>query len=261
VARIVLDRLTVNFPVYDLKGRSLRKDLLRIGTGGRIISTTGNANVFVNALENLSVTIEHGQRVGLVGHNGAGKTTLLKVIAGIYEPVTGRVACEGKVAPLFDITGAMNVDATGWQNIRLCGMMLGLSAREIKEKTEAIVEFCDLGDYLSMPVRAYSTGMQVRLAFSIATSTPADILLMDEMVGAGDASFFARAEARLKDFVGQASILVIASHSDDILRRWCTHGILLHHGQVRHVGLIEDVLERYAALSGTTYQPPGGVAS
>jgi ABC-2 type transport system ATP-binding protein len=260
MARIVLDRLTVNFPVYDLKGRSLRKDLLRIGTGGRIVSTTGNANVFVNALENVSLTIEHGQRVGLVGHNGAGKTTLLKVMSGIYEPVTGRLERDGKVAPLFDITGAMNLEATGWQNIRLCGMMLGLSAREIRQKTEEIVEFCDLGDYLSMPVRAYSAGMQVRLAFSIATSTPADILLMDELIGAGDASFFARAEARLKDFIGQASILVIASHSDEILRRWCTHGVLMHHGQVQHVGEIEDVLARYAELSGTQYHRPDGAA-
>jgi ABC-2 type transport system ATP-binding protein/lipopolysaccharide transport system ATP-binding protein len=249
MTRIVLDHLSVSFPVYDIKGRSLRKDILRIGTGGRIVSNTDNDRVYVNALDDISLTIEHGQRVGLVGHNGAGKTTLLKVLAGIYEPVTGRIMVDGTTAPLFDLMGGMDMEANGWQNIRLRGMLLGLSRREIKEKTEQIVEFCDLGDYLSMPVRTYSAGMLVRLAFAIATSSPADILLMDEMIGAGDATFIARAEARLKAFVSTASIMVIASHSEDILRRWCTHGVLLRHGQIAAVGSIEDVLQRYGALS------------
>jgi ABC-type polysaccharide/polyol phosphate transport system ATPase subunit len=254
MARISAKGLSVSFPIYDLKGRSLRKDLFRIGTGGRIVAT--ESNVFVSALEDISFSLNSGQRLGLIGHNGAGKTTLLKVLAGIYEPAAGQLRVEGNVAPLFDLMGGMDMDATGWENIRLRGILLGFTPRQIKAKMEEIAEFSDLGHYLSMPIRTYSAGMLVRLAFSISTSSQADILLMDEMIGAGDAAFISKAETRLKDFVKNASILVLATHAVPILRQWCTHAMLLHHGCMVQLGQIEDVLRKYCELIGAPYQPP-----
>ena len=180
MARISLEHLSVNFPVYDLKGRSLRKDLLRIGTGGRIVAGNDGMKVYVSALDDVTLTINHGERVGLLGHNGAGKTTLLKVLSGVYEPVTGQIDTEGRVAPLFDLTGGMDMEATGYENIRIRSLLLGMSTAEIAARSDEIGEATELGDFLSMPIRTYSSGMFLRLGFAIATSIVPDVLLMDE---------------------------------------------------------------------------------
>lgn len=200
-------------------------------TGGRIMPSSRAVTV-VESLRNVSLDLVPGDRLGLAGHNGAGKTTLLKTLAGVYEPTSGYMECRGRVANLLDVTMGMDFEATGLDNIRLKGLLHGLHAAEIARKTRDIVEFSGLGSYVEMPVRVYSSGMLLRLAFSIVTSFEADILLMDEWLGVGDADFSARAQIRLAAIVRNASILVLASHSQEILRSHCNRILTLDHGQI-----------------------------
>jgi lipopolysaccharide transport system ATP-binding protein len=180
----------------------------------------------------VSFELIQGQRLGLVGHNGAGKTTLLKTLAGIYEPTTGVVRTCGRISNLLDVTMGMDFEATGLENILLRGLLFGFRRSEIDRLIPGIIEFSGLGDYVKMPVRIYSSGMLVRLAFSIATSFDADILLMDEWLGVGDAEFNARAQERLAQIVGRASILVLASHNRDIITANCNRIIEMEHGRI-----------------------------
>jgi ABC-type polysaccharide/polyol phosphate transport system ATPase subunit len=193
----------------------------------------------------VSFEIFEGDRVGLVGHNGSGKTTLLRTLAGIYEPVSGAIQTNGRVFPLFDLQLGMDPDATGIENIWMRGKMLGLTTKEIKDALDEIADFTELGDYLYMPIRAYSTGMALRLAFAISTAIVPEILVLDEMIGAGDAAFLSRANARLKTFLARTGILVIASHSVSILRQWCNKGLLLEQGKMVAYGALEDVVSIY----------------
>ena len=244
MAEISLHDVSVDFPIYNANTRSLKNNLLNRGTGGRISRDAGN-RVCVRALEALNLTFTQGDRVALVGGNGAGKTTLLRVLAGVYEPTVGRVCREGRVAPLFDLSLGIDPESTGYENILLRGTLLGLTARQIREQADEIAGFTELGDYLSMPVRTYSTGMQLRLAFAVSTSIEPDILLMDEWIGVADAAFVEKAERRLASLVGRAGILVLASHSLDLLKRTCNKGVLLQAGRVVASGSIEEVAERY----------------
>jgi lipopolysaccharide transport system ATP-binding protein len=180
----------------------------------------------------LSFNIKKGERVGLMGHNGSGKTTLLRVLAGAYEPVSGYLKVKGRIASLLDINLGMDVDATGYDNIFLRGIMMGLTPSEIRAKTDDIAEFTELGEYLDMPVRTYSTGMQLRLAFAVSTSVDADIVVMDEWLSVGDAAFNEKAARRLKGFVDNASILVIATHSEELLKSVCNRAFKMEHGQI-----------------------------
>ena len=248
MAEIRLDGVGVRYPIYDVSARSLRSDLLRRSIGGRI-SANDREGVSVQALEDVSLLLGSGDRVGLVGRNGAGKSTLLRVMAGIYHPQTGRAAIEGRVAPLFDLMLGLDLDSTGQENTRLRGMLLGLRRRELDELVRQVEEFSELGHYMRMPLRTYSSGMMMRLAFAASTAVRPDILLMDEMIGAGDAGFFVRAEERLKTFVDVASIVVVASHSEHVLRRWCNKAVLLERGRVQAVGPVDEVLARYRAGS------------
>lgn len=200
-------------------------------TGGRIMPSSRAVTV-VQSLRNVSLELAPGDRLGLAGHNGAGKTTLLKTLAGVYEPTTGYMECKGRVANLLDVTMGMDFEATGIDNIRLKGLLHGLHSAEIARKTRDIVEFSGLGSYVDMPVRVYSSGMLLRLAFSVVTSFDADILLMDEWLGVGDAEFSARAQERLRDVVRNASILVLASHNPEVLAAHCNRVLTLDHGRV-----------------------------
>lgn len=247
MARICLENLSITFPVYETSKRSLKNSVLALTTGGRI--GTDQDRIFVRALDDVSLAFEHGDRVALIGHNGAGKTTLLRVLAGIYEPFSGRLLTEGRIAPTFDPMLGMEEESTGYENIFLRGMFLGLNRKAMEAKAEEIAEFADLGDYLAMPVRTYSSGMAMRLAFAVATCVNPDILLMDEWLSAGDASFVSKAQKRLADFVDQASIMVLASHSTALLRRTCNKGVLLEHGRVIAFGPIEEVLAAYGGAS------------
>lgn len=243
MAKIIANDLSVIYPVMDITGRSLRKDLVRMSVGGAIVNREGE--VFVNALENVTFEINEGERVGLIGHNGAGKTTLLKSMAGIYEPVSGSIKAEGFAFPMFDISLGVDVDASGYDNIRMLGLFLGLSREAIDKMIRDVEEFTQLGDYMAMPVRTYSQGMHVRLIFAVATSLTPDIILMDEMIGAGDAAFFKRARQRMMQFISRAGILVLASHSEGILREWCNRVIVLQNGKMIADGPVDEALEVY----------------
>ena len=246
MAAITCENVSVDYPLYGAGSRSLKKTLMRMGSGGRISRDAGD-RVCVQALRDVSLHIDHGERVGIIGSNGAGKTTLLRVLAGIYEPTRGVVRCEGRISPLFDTTLGMDTEATGYENIVLGGLFLGLSPREIRGRTDEIAEFTELGDYLSVPVRTYSTGMMLRLAFAVSTCIDPEILLMDEWIGVGDAHFLEKAERRMERLVDQSRILVIASHSDALIKRLCNKVVLLDHGEVKAIGLVADVLDRYNA--------------
>ena len=241
---IRLAGVAVEFPVYSADSRSLKNDLLRKSTGGRIGRNAGN-HLSVCALEDVNLALARGDRIGLIGANGAGKTTLLRVLAGVYQPTRGRVWRRGRVASLFDISLGIDPGATGYENIMMRGMFLGLAPAEVQERTEEIAAFTDLGDYLAMPVHTYSTGMMLRLAFAACTCIEPEILLMDEWIGVGDAAFVEKAERRLEGFVSRAGILVLASHNPALLKRTCATGILLDSGRVRAFGPIGEVLREY----------------
>jgi ABC-2 type transport system ATP-binding protein/lipopolysaccharide transport system ATP-binding protein len=241
MALIILEHVSVEFSIYQGSSRSLKKSLLRAGTGGRF-AKDANERICIQALDDISLRIEHGDRLGIVGSNGAGKTTLLRVLAGVYEPVNGRVLIHGKISPLFDVGLGMDPEATGEENIILRGLYLGFSKREMQARTQEIVEFTELGQYLSLPVRTYSAGMMLRLAFAVSTCIEPDILLMDEWVLAGDAQFQEKANQRVEAFVDRSNILVLASHSDDMIRRWCNKVIRLEQGQIVAAGRTPEAI-------------------
>ena len=236
--------VTVDFPVYGADARSLKNDLMHKGTGGRIGRGAGNI-LSVRALEDVDLVFERGDRVGLIGANGAGKTTLLRVLAGVYQPTLGRVRRQGQVASLFNISLGVDPGSTGYENIMMRGMFLGFTPAEIRERTDEIAAFTELGDYLAMPVHTYSTGMMLRLAFAVCTCIEPEILLMDEWIGVGDAAFVEKAERRLEELVDRAGILVLASHNTALLERVCVRGVLLDAGRVRSSGPIGEVLQEY----------------
>ena len=248
-ANIRLEGVTVDFPIYSARTRSLKTSLLHKGTGGRI-GNNAESVLCVRALEDVSLTIEHGDRVGLVGRNGSGKTTLLRVLAGVYEPPQGRVWRQGRVTSLFDVGLGIDHETTGYENIMTCGLLLGLTPEEIQNRMEEIAAFSELGEYLDIPVRTYSTGMLMRLTFAVCTCIKPEILLMDEWLSVGDAAFVEKAERRLEAFIDRAGILVLASHDLDLLGRVCTKGILLDAGRVRTSGPIEDVTGEYGRVVG-----------
>jgi ABC-2 type transport system ATP-binding protein/lipopolysaccharide transport system ATP-binding protein len=234
----------VEFPIYGAGSRSLRKTLVRFGTGG-LISRNSDDRVVVRALSGVTFDLDNGDRLGLIGHNGAGKSTLLRVLAGIYEPVGGVADVCGQVWPLLDVSLGLDQDATGYENIRLRGLVMGMDPATIRAKIDDIAEFTELGDYLDMPIRTYSSGMMLRLAFGVSTSIDPEILLLDETIGVGDGAFLAKAQARLDHLIAGSSIVVISSHSMDLIRRFCNKALLLDHGSVKAFGEVEEVLAQY----------------
>lgn len=239
-----LTDVSVTFPIYHGGSRSLKKSLLFRGTGGQLASDA-NHRIIVEALRNVSLDLKAGDRLALIGSNGAGKTTLLRVMAGIYEPVSGVVMSHGRISPMFDIGLGMDYESSGYDNIRMRGLILGLSKSEIDERMEDIATFTELGEYLELPVRAYSSGMITRLTFAVATCFEPEILLMDEWIVAGDANFLAKAQHRIETFVRNASILVLASHSSAICRQWCNKAIWMERGEVRAQGEVGEILDAY----------------
>lgn len=200
----------------------------------------------VHALRNVTLSIGAGERVGLIGHNGAGKSTLLKVMAGIYPPQRGVVVTRGHICPLFEFVTGFEMEATGWENIRTRALLLGMAPREIERKLGEIAAFSNLGEFLDIPVRHYSTGMFVRLAFATSTAVDPEILLLDEVMAAGDAAFIESARRRMNDLMERASIVVFASHSLDVLPTFCSRTILLRQGQIVADGPTQDVIQLYA---------------
>ncbi len=234
---------SVDFPIFDAKTRSLKKAVLGM-VGGNISSDERKVPV-IQALHDISVTIAEGDRVALVGHNGAGKSTLLRLFSGIYEPTRGTATIEGRVAPVFDLGVGMDPEISGYENIIIRGLFLGMNRRQMEARIDEIAEFTELGNFLSMPLRTYSTGMRVRLALGVVTSIDPEILLFDEGIGAVDAAFLEKAKSRLEELVSRAGLLVFASHSDEFLRRLCTSAIWMEHGRVKQQGDLREVLTAY----------------
>ncbi|MFM8734921.1 MAG: ABC transporter ATP-binding protein [Pirellulales bacterium] len=230
MASLDLENVSVTFPIYGAAATSLTSTIAVAATGGRIGRET--AVTTVEALRDVSLALADGDRIGVVGHNGAGKSTLLQVLAGVYPPTRGTIRRSGTITSLVNPTFAIERDATGYENILLRGLIQGLGRREIARLTPGIAEFSGLGDYLSMPVRTYSTGMLMRLAFSIVTSFRADIVLMDEWLSVGDAEFRERGAVRLREMLRSTGILVLASHSPELIARECDSVIELAHGQI-----------------------------
>lgn len=242
---IALRDVSVDFPIYFGGSRSLKKSIIA-GVRTRNIATD-NDRINVRALNGLSLDIREGDRLGIIGANGAGKSTLLRVLAGIYEPTRGEFFSEGRVAALLTATVGMNMDATGRENIITRGMYQDVAPREMLAKVDEIAAFTELGAYLDMPARTYSSGMLIRLCFAAATCIPTEILLMDEWLSAGDASFLHKAQKRMNAYVQASSILVLASHSMELLKEWCNRAILLENGAVTASGSVEEVADAYLA--------------
>ncbi len=222
--------LTVDFPIYEANARSFKSAVLRTATGGVLSKESGR--VTIRALDRLNFEMKEGDRIGLVGHNGSGKSTLLRVIAGVYEPTGGAIAVEGKIASMLNIWLGMNMDASGLENIYLRARVLGMSIPEIDRVVDEICEFAELGDFIHMPLRTYSSGMQMRLAFAVSTSVAADIVLMDEWLSVGDADFAVKAQERLKEMLGRTKIMIVASHNEDMVRKSCNKILRLEHGKI-----------------------------
>ena len=233
-AHIIAKNVGVEFPIFNSSHRSLKKSILNVTTGGRVAKDTKN-HVVVRALEDINFEFYPGDRVGLVGHNGSGKTTLLRALSGVYTPTEGQLDVKGNLATLLDIGLGMDGEASGFENIRIRGLLMGLTLEEIDAKTDEIAAFTELGEYLNMPMRTYSSGMLVRLGFAVSTSINADIVLMDEWLSVGDADFQKKASERLNKFVDAASILVIASHDMSLVEKTCNKIIRMEHGKMVEV--------------------------
>ncbi|MFD9891694.1 ABC transporter ATP-binding protein [Amycolatopsis sp. NPDC059027] len=233
---------SVDFPIFDAKTRSLKKQVLgkaggKIGTGARV--------PVIEALRDITLSLSEGDRVGLVGHNGAGKSTLLRLLSGIYEPTRGSTRVIGRIAPVFDLGVGLDPEVSGYENILIRGLFLGMNRRQMEKRVGDIAEFTELGDYLRLPLRTYSAGMRVRLALGVVTTIDPEILILDEGLGAVDSAFLAKARGRLVDLARRSGVLVFASHADELLRELCTTALWMDEGRIRGHGSLDDVLAAY----------------
>ena len=237
MAHVSANGVVVEFPIYGAKSRSLKNTVLHAATGGRL-ATDAREHVIIRALNGLSFEFSEGDRIGIVGHNGSGKSTLLRVLVGAYEPVTGSIETVGRIASMLSLTLGIDVEATGYENVFLRGAIMGLQRRQIEAIVDEICEFSGLGDYIHMPMRTYSSGMYVRLAFAISTSVAADIEVMDEWLSAGDHLFAEKAQSRLTNLIDQAKILVLASHDEQLIHKNCNKILQLDHGDMVRFGAL-----------------------
>lgn len=244
MAYINFNNVSIEFPIFNATGRSLTSNILKVATGGKL-DADPNGRVLVKALTDVSFCLRDGDKVALLGHNGAGKSTMLRALGRVYSPSKGQAEIIGEIGSLIDISLGINPEATGRENVFIRGQLLGLTKQEITNKYEEIVEFAELGDFMKMPVRTYSSGMHLRLAFAVSTVVRPEILLMDEWLSVGDADFQHKAEARLRNLVSETKILAIATHSRELVEAVCTRAIWLEHGQVKMDGPVSEVVSAY----------------
>ena len=247
-AALSLVDVSVSFPIYHGTSRSLKKSLMYRTSGGRI-AHDANHRVVVEALRKISVSLKESDRLALIGSNGAGKTTLLRVMAGVYEPTNGHVTVNGRISSIFDIGIGIDPELDGYENIRLRGLLLQLPRAEIEQKLQDIADFTELGDYLHMPVRTYSSGMMMRLTFAVSTCFVPEIVLMDEWILAADLHFLSKAQKRIEEFIDKSSIFVLATHNLDLMRQWCTKALWLENGRTKSLGPIDEVIDAYRLAS------------
>lgn len=237
------ENVCLDYPVYGFQGDSLRNKISNMLTSDRIVSHA--KTLVVEGLKDVSFELKPGDALGIIGQNGAGKTSLLKSLSGIYAPTGGKITREGSIACLLGTGFGLNDDATGYENIVFGGIALGATIKTMRSKFEDIAEFTQLGEFLNMPMRSYSQGMRARLAFAIATSLKPDILIIDEGLGAGDAAFFDKAQARLREFMQHVDILIFASHSEPFIRQFCNKILYMESGRVKFFGDLDQAYELY----------------
>lgn len=244
MAGINFENVTVDFPVFSSSSRSIKNKLLRVAVGGKINIDENGVSV-VRALDGLSFNINDGERVAILGPNGAGKSSLLRVLNGVYEPTVGEVNVVGNIGSLIDISLGIDIEASGLENIYVRGRLLGMSSDQIQQKIPEIIEFSELGEFIEMPVRTYSSGMQMRLAFAVSTTARSNILLMDEWLSVGDENFKNKAEVRMKEVVNSSDIVVIATHSKELILNSCSRAIWLEQGKINMDGNVTEVCSAY----------------
>lgn len=249
---IVAENVSIELPIIGA-ARSFRSEMLVGKVGGLLRKTGGNESssrrISVSALQDLSFKIEPGDRVGLLGHNGAGKSTLLRVLARLYAPTSGRLRIDGRVTPLLALGTGMDNEFSGYDNIVINGLYLGYSKKDIEARIKQIAEFTELGEFLHLPIRTYSSGMLLRLSFAVATSIEPDILLVDEVFGAGDASFYDRAHQRMDKLVRDSNIFVLASHSTALITQYCNKAVVMEKGRMAYFGPTDEGISHYNAMS------------
>lgn len=239
---IRLKDVCVDYPL-DTQSQSLKEVLL---SGFKTSNNISNAPKYYRAIDKLTLEINEGERVGIIGLNGAGKTTFLKLLSGIYTPSEGEINVQGRVSPILDFATGLELHHSGIENIRIRLMFLGESEASINELIDEIIDFADLGDFINLPARTYSAGMFMRLAFAISTAIKPEILIADEVVGAGDAQFAEKASKRIDNFLSRRQTSILSSHSMDFLNQFCDRVIWLHHGKIINDGSTSEVLEDYA---------------
>lgn len=250
-----LEDVDLDFPIYGRAARSLRSTLAR-RVGAHSFHNLDAAIVVKRALEKISFSVTQGERLGLIGHNGAGKSTLLRLLAGVYEPTAGSISRRGRIVTLFDISQGMLDDLSGYDNVFIRGLMLGVSRREMMGKIDEIVAFSELGDHIHLPLRTYSAGMRLRLAFTVSTSVEADIVLMDEVVGVGDQRFQEKAQERLREFVGRTGLMVLTTHAAELLLATCDRALVLDKGRIVCDARPDLALEIYSATRAAKEDEP-----
>jgi ABC-type polysaccharide/polyol phosphate transport system ATPase subunit len=244
MARIEAQAAAVEFPLYQ-GNRSLKRLILSRGN----LRRDATQRIIVRALDHVTFTINDGDRVALIGRNGAGKTTMLRLLAGIFEPSSGTIDVTGKVATLLDTTLGLDPESTGRENIILRGIYLGVKPRDMRGYADEIADFAELGSYIDMPVRTYSSGMMLRLAFAATTCIRTEVLLMDEWLATGDLHFMHKAEARLENYITASRIMVFASHSLTLVEKWCHRAFWLDHGRIVADGPVADIVAQYRKAS------------
>ena len=252
MAKIELTDVSLTFSVRRTPKTTFKEYLTRA-----LFLESRNPRTQVHALSNLNLSARDGERIGVIGHNGAGKSTLLRLLAGVYPPTAGTRVVEGRICSLFDITLGFEPDANGWENIKYRAYLLGETPRTLRKKIDAIAEFTELGEFLDMPVRFYSSGMMVRLAFAISTAVDPEVLLIDEVLAAGDMHFQLKAKDRMREMMDQARLMVFVSHDLSAMTGLCDRAIWLNHGSVRMAGNPFEVVAAYQrAMSGDDHDPP-----
>ena len=244
--RIIVKGVDFCYSSLAFRERSLKELLARLASGKRSKPRVHD----VEALKNVSVEIHAGERVGLVGHNGAGKSTFLRMVAGLYPIARGTRFVEGRIRSLFELSLGFEPDATGRENILYRGLLLGLSPAFMSSIEEEVVAFADLGEFIDYPLKTYSAGMQVRLAFAISTTVGGDILLLDEVLGAGDAAFMLKAKQRISKLIDESEILVLASHDFGAISSLCARGLVLHRGELIFDGTVDKAIHCYRQANG-----------
>jgi lipopolysaccharide transport system ATP-binding protein len=242
MARITMDRVSLTFHVRQHQRTSFKEYIVK-----RMFRRSVNPYVHVKALEDFTLDIPSGERLGVIGHNGAGKSTLLKVLAGIYPPTAGTLTVEGQISSLFDIALGFEADATGWENICFRGYLQGETPRSIRDKMQPIADFSELGEFLNTSVRHYSAGMRLRLAFSIATAIDPEVLLVDEVLSVGDKAFMDKASQRMKEMMDKAQLIVMVSHDLESIKKLCHRVVWMDHGRIRGIGRPADMVAAYTA--------------